>query len=340
MHQKISRMAMLVMLLAGSTLSLGEAIHAQVAGWRQITPASDNVPLARYDHALTGAGDTLVLFGGRASGALGDTWIYDVKANLWREVKASPSPEPRWGMATAYDAERKRVLLFGGQASGFFNDVWAFDLAAETWSKLDITGAQPETRYGTSAVIDPEADVLLISHGFTSEGRFDDTWALDLKTNTWQDVSQDISPSARPLKRCLHEAAFDVASRRMILYGGCSSGFGPCPQGDLWAFDPAAKTWAEIKGNGFIPTARSNPSLVNEGTGTLWLFGGKTAKGHDSELWSLDAKTGVWTLRITMDGPTARSSHDATWDALNKQLIVFGGSSDAGPLNDLWAFKP
>ena len=25
------------------------------------------------------------------------------------------------------------------------------------------------------------------------------------------------------------------------LITGCSSGFGPCPQGDLWAFDPAAR---------------------------------------------------------------------------------------------------
>ena len=83
-----------------------------------------------------------------------------------------------------------------------------------------------------------------ISHGFTFEGRFDDTWSLDPAAGVWTDLSP--APETRPLKRCLHEAVWDAARGRMLLYGGCSSGFGPCPQGDLWAFDPATRTWTEL----------------------------------------------------------------------------------------------
>jgi hypothetical protein len=323
--------------------SLPARSHAQQQqqaqkGWQQVKTA--DAPPARYDHVLISAGalNRLVLFGGRADKPLADTWIFDLDKNTWREVKASPAPEARFGMGADYDAARKRVLLFAGQQSGFFNDVWAFDVEAEKWSEIETSGSAPPARYGTSAVIDPKSDVLIISHGFAS-GRFDDTFALDLKTNTWKDVS----PATRPLKRCLHESVYDTVNGKMILFGGCSSGFGPCPQGDLWSFDPAGNTWSELKANGEMPSARSNPGLVFDPAGTLWLFGGKAADGNSDELWALDPKTGGWKQHNATEAgsaPSKRYSHDATWDSVGKQLIVFGGRGDTGPQNDLWIYKP
>jgi hypothetical protein len=269
---------------------------------------------------------------------LDDTWILDLDKNMWREVKASPTPDARFGMGADYDAARKRVLLFAGQQSGFFNDVWAFDVETEKWSKIETSGSPPPARYGTSAVVDPKSDTLIISHGFAA-GRFDDTFALDLKTNTWKDVS----PTTRPLKRCLHESVFDAVNGKMILFGGCSSGFGPCPQGDLWSFDPAAKMWSELKDNGAMPSPRSNPGMVIDPAGTLWLFGGKAGDGNSNELWALDSKTGDWQQHNIKDAgksPSKRYSHDAAWDSSGERLIVFGGRGDSGPLNDLWSYTP
>jgi hypothetical protein len=308
-----------------------------VKGWQELKASI--VPPARYDHALVFASDfnRLVLFGGRSANALNDTWVYDLSTNAWHSITSTPAPDARFGLGAAYDAVRQRVLIFGGQSSKFFNDVWAFDLKTEKWSKLNITGAEPQMRYGTSAVIDPTADRLIVSHGFTDQGRFDDTWSLDLKTNKWQDVS----PKDRPLKRCLHDAAFDVKNRKMILFGGCSSGFGPCPQGDLWSFDPTAKTWTEIKPIGAAPDPRSNYSMVyNSVDGRMLMYGGKTSKGVNNELWSLDS-TGKWTSISFSGGPPARSNHDGAWDSINKRLMVFGGQDAKGnALNDLWAYTP
>ena len=308
------------------------------SGWRRLDAA--NPPPARFDHTLTldTAANKLVLFGGRdGSKTLGDSWVFDLASNTWREVKASPSPEARFGHSAAYDPKSRRVLIFAGQASGFFNDVWAFDAAKETWQKLETKGTAPAQRYGSSAVVDTKTNQLIVTHGFAS-GRFDDTYALDLATNTWSAIAPK---DAVPLKRCLHEAVYDAKADRMILFGGCSSGFGPCPQGDLWSLDVSGKDWNEVSPKGVKPSPRSNPSLAGDDKGRMILFGGLTKDGPSAEVWSLDVTSGEWaSVTPSGDAPTARSSHDAVWSPATGTVIVFGGKGSGGALNDMWVLTP
>src|SRR5688572_27335565 len=165
-------------------------------------------PAARWDHTLSAdpATRSLLLFGGRdAAGApLGDSWVYAVEDGSWAPLEG-PAPPPRFGHAVAIDTEHRALYLFGGQADGetFFNDTWRFDLDARSWSEIPTGADRPSPRYGTSAVLDSEGN-LLVSHGFTFEGRFDDTWSLDLESGVWTDVSP--APETRPLTRGLHEA--------------------------------------------------------------------------------------------------------------------------------------
>jgi hypothetical protein len=296
-------------------------------------------PTARWDHTISADPVTgsLLLFGGRdAAGApLGDSWIYVVENDAWELLEGS-APPPRFGHAVAIDAEHRALYLFGGQADGetFFNDTWRFDLDARSWSEIPTGDDRPSPRYGTSAVLDGEGN-LLVSHGFTFEGRFDDTWSLDPESGIWMDVSA--APEARPLKRCLHEAVWDAGRRRMLLYGGCSSGFGPCPQGDLWAFDPATRTWTDLTPSG-SPAARSNPALVrDDASGVIRLIDGLTETRYTADLWTLDLAGEAPAWVETAQGslvPEQRASHDAT--GLDGQIYLFGGNSDAGPRADFW----
>lgn len=140
-------------------------------------------PAARWDHTLAADPVTggLLLFGGRdAAGApLGDSWAYAVADGAWALLEG-PAPSPRFGHAVAIDPGNRALYLFGGQADGatFFNDTWRLDLDTRSWSEIATGDDRPSPRYGTSAVLDDEGN-LLISHGFTFEGRFDDTWSLD-----------------------------------------------------------------------------------------------------------------------------------------------------------------
>jgi N-acetylneuraminic acid mutarotase len=296
-------------------------------------------PPARWDHTLSADSVTgnLLLFGGRddAGAPLGDTWVFTIEENAWTPVEG-PAPSPRFGHAIAVNPEGRALYLFGGQANGdtFFNDVWRFDLDSRSWEEVATSDTSPSPRYGTSAVLDGNGH-LLVSHGFTFEGRFDDTWSLDLATGTWSDISP--APGERPLKRCLHEAVWDAGQNRMLLYGGCSSGFGPCPQGDLWAFDPATRIWIDLT-PATSPAARSNPALVrDEADGAIWLIDGLTEAGYTADLWALDlmGDEPVWIETVQGSAaPEPRASHDAT--ALAGDIYLFGGYGNAGPLADFW----
>jgi hypothetical protein len=297
-------------------------------------------PGPRWDHTLAAddEGKHLLVFGGRdgAGNAYGDTWLYDLFNSEWRQIEG-PAPEPRFGQAVAVDRAARTLYLHGGEAgSTFYDDTWMFSFADEAWTRIE-TGASPvpNARYGHAAALDSNGH-LLITHGFTFEGRFDDTWSLDLAEGVWTELSPDAGQT-RPLPRCLFEAIWDGESGRFVLFGGCASGFGPCPLGDLWAFDVETRSWTELTpGNG--PAPRMNPALVLSEEGSrAWLIGGLTDGGLANDVWQLDLSDdgAVWESLAVGAGPSPRSSHDAT--VSNGRVYLFGGTSPNGTFADLWS---
>jgi hypothetical protein len=330
------------LLASAAALGLGTTrvarTQAAALAWQRLD--SDVAPPARWDHTLSGDSQTkqLILFGGRDAGgaAFGDTWRYDLVSHEWSAIEGD-SPSPRFGQAVAVDEKAGRLVLFGGQSdAGFFNDTWAFDFAAGAWEMLDAgDGTAPSPRYGLPGIIDA-AGRLIVSHGFTFEGRFNDTWAFEFEAATWTDISPE-GDGTRPLNRCLHEMAWDEAAGRALLFGGCSSGFGPCPQGDLWSLDTDGRAWTQLAPEA-APSARSNPALATDPRASRhYLFGGLAESGYTADLWSgsLDGDDFGWTpIETEGEAPSPRASHDLV--LTRGDLYLFGGTGDAGVTNDLW----
>ncbi|MCX6609999.1 MAG: hypothetical protein NTW74_04005 [Acidobacteria bacterium] len=282
--------------------------------WRyEQLPAAGQAPPARIDGTISYDRDSanLFLFGGQANDTLNDLWAYSLPNQTWTKLQPTGTlPPSRLGHTLLTDNKRRRLILFGGQASGFFSDVWAYDIAANNWSRLGINGAGPSNRYGHSAVLDEETNRMIISHGFTDSGRFDDTWAFDLNSNQWSNISPS---SNRPLRRCLHHAVLDPQSRQMYLYGGCASGFGPCPLGDLWAFDLRTNRWTEITG-GVQPAARQHYGIsFDTRRMQLILFGG-SGRGNLSDTWAFNPQSRTWN-QLNTSGPSARNRHQGAYAA-------------------------
>ncbi|CAN5704595.1 hypothetical protein BH09CHL1_BH09CHL1_18410 [soil metagenome] len=316
----------------GSSLDL-QAEAAETASWKQIT--GSNPPSPRWDHTLSADIDRerLIVTLGRddAGIALGDSFVADRATGDWQPIE-STAPGARFGHAVAVDRAGDTLYLFGGQnADAFFNDLWALNLESLSWELIDDGASGPTPRYGTSLVFD-EAGGLIVSHGFTFEGRLDDTWRFDTESLIWTDVSP--APETRPLRRCLHEAVWNASTSSMWLYGGCSSGYGPCPQGDLWEFRDGI--WASIEAPG--PTGRMNPALIyDRALDSLLLFGGQTEAGRANDLWLGNGDSLTWNQISTDFAPEARSSHDAVYSA--SAVYMFGGLTASGAANDLWRLK-
>ncbi|MBI3471973.1 MAG: hypothetical protein HY013_11515 [Candidatus Solibacter usitatus] len=278
----------------------------------------------------------LWMFGGLDNGPRNDLWVYSIQRQEWSEVTPSGTKPPaRFGHTMILDPARRRLVVFGGQAGGFFSDTWAYNLERNSWSQLAPDNAGPSRRYAHSGVYDAPRDRMIVSHGFTGAGRFDDTWAFDLAGERWTDISPS---SGRPLRRCLHHAVVDPANNQMLLYGGCASGFGPCPLGDLWSFDLLTHRWSERSG-GNQPAPRQHYGMAFDSRRSrLVLFGGGGDRGDLNDTWEYD--NGWSQIAPEGDTPSPRSRHQAAYAPDLGVLFFFGGRSLAGSGNELFALVP
>jgi hypothetical protein len=312
---------------------------APALSWRRLSPAGLQPP-PRRDHSLVAEGDRLFLFGGRNEGGdLADLWSYNIAAGEWTEL-APTGPAPRHGHNAVWDATNGRMLLFGGQAAGFFNDLWAFDPEGGVWSELPGSGQGPAARYGAGGAFDP-AGRFIITHGFTGEGRFDDTWQYDVVAGAWSDISPpedeesevQAPTAARPIERCLMRAVWDTLRNRILMYGGQTTAT-PFLD-DLWALSHDG--WNELAREP-RPSARTFYAMIFDGAATnVVLFGGNTADGPVNDLWFLNAQNEFWTrMEPTGEPPSARSGHDAVWLPDTASVVIFGGNDGSADLNDMW----
>ena len=296
--------------------------------WSQANP-SGATPSPRIDApiAYDPVGRQILMFAGQdASGDLNDVWAYSVDRQQWTRLNPTGlSPNPRHGHTVTFDPVRRRIIMIAGQGASFFGDAWAYDIQANLWTQLSANSSGPSPRYGHSAIYDAKRDRIVISHGFTSEqGRFDDTWAFDLASNAWRDISP---AGTRPLRRCLHHAVYVPQNDQMLLYGGCSSGFGPCPQGDLWSFDLGNNQWKEITSNP-RPAPRQRYGMVfDDNRRQLVLFGGLGGPPLN-DTWEYDPVSVAWT-QVTPGGsaPAPRYRVEAAFASDLGTAFFFGGQT-------------
>ncbi len=292
--------------------------------WQQINPTGPT-PSSRTNHALiaNAAGDKVYLHGGQSGGAtLADFWVYDVASQQWNQINTGgPAPSARLGHNGVYDATNNRVIVFGGQDVGFYSDVWAYDVAANQWQQLQPDNAGPLTRYGAGGTYDPATNTLYISHGFTANGRFNDTWAFDLNDDSWTDVSGN---GTRPEQRCLLRTGFDPGTGRMVLFGGQSNSAGYL--GDMWSYHVNSRTWTQVSGG---PPSRNFYAAANRYAANQWfVFGGNVSGNAGNDLWVFSFDTNQWTqVPATSATPPGMISHDMVWLSGPDRLLVFGGGS-------------
>jgi N-acetylneuraminic acid mutarotase len=321
-------------LLVGPALVLAalpaSAGAAPTASWTELDTGRGG-PGARADSALAATGSrTAYLHGGERGGSpLGDLWRLDVRTKRWTRLRpAGRVPAARFGHDLVA-ADGGTLLLFGGQSGDdFFGDVWRYDPRRNTWSQIEAGGPAP--RYGAGVAYDRAGRRLLVTHGFTNDGRFDDTWGLA------DGAFAELSPATgtRPLRRCLFGAAFHGGG--LFVFGGQSD---PEPfRDDLWRFDVAAGTWAEI-----APRRRPSPRNVygSARLGSTWLIhGGFTRRGATADLWSIELDRPDSFARIRVRGTAPRARGNEAMAALGAdRALVYGGSTLEADLGDVWVVR-
>ncbi|MFN0086004.1 MAG: kelch repeat-containing protein [Blastocatellia bacterium] len=254
----------------------------------------------------------------------------------WRQITPATGqkPEARRNGVAIYDPTEKRVILFGGSGeSGSLNDAWAFSLASRTWIKLATTGPAPPPRFSFDAVYDPVGHQMVIYAG-QGAGFFNDTWALDLATHEWKDISP-ASNSARPKARYGSTAIFDPVTRSLVQFAGFTSESGRFQ--DTQSFSLAGRAWADWTPAGDKPQVRCLLSSAFDRVNRRMIIYGGQRNGPLDDLWSFDLAQRRWSNLTSSQRPSGRWYTSSFIDR-DGRFLIFGGFTSAGNSNELWAF--
>lgn len=323
--------------------------------------------------------DRMVFFGGNdevpvncANGATNfrdDTWEYNRTCKAFKEIATSDGPNRRGRNNATSDGEKLYVgygRFRNGNEGNYMlrRDVWAFDYATDTWTEL-ASGNGPSAR-SNSAWVHLDGKLWMFGGNTSNNGlNFTpqaDLWAFDLTSNTWEEITF----TGGPRSRLFHSMATD--GTMIYVYGGGDENafLGPFLD-DLWAFDPQSGEWTEMLHDGnpgpAVPEDRFWANLEYDSTDdSLVLFGGhdNTSLGNTNQVYRYSLPEGRWWREQegdTPDQPSAgfcdfpadfvavdasspeRRNAGASAMTHDDQMLIFGGKTDCGLINDVWSYS-
>ncbi|SOV15713.1 kelch protein, putative [Plasmodium gaboni] len=159
--------------------------------WRPIKQI-DRIPEPRYAHSLIfsvyGNAKLVFLFGGNKKGynaALGDTWIFNINTNRWKEITNSSGSKPcaRWGHSSQL-FDNEWMIIYGGITNGWIDnyalsDMYALNIFTFSWFEVDISTSKNFDRgyYGSLCFL-PYKKSLFVFGGTDNSDDYSDVFSM------------------------------------------------------------------------------------------------------------------------------------------------------------------
>ena len=245
--------------------------------WKRIISPQPRPP-PRCSHSTVYYNNALYIFGGELATAQNylhykDIWKFDIKTNLWTEIKPRNKGGPTARSGHRAIVWRHYMLIFGGffeavrEAPRWFNDLNIYDFSTNSWiecSYSKLASIPPERSACNFGIFTGGTDVAYVSGGYSklknpapgskAEGRVHtDYWALHLKglesgkPPSWERISRKGEyPSQRSGTACT------IWKNKMLVFGGVDDEETENHRvksvffDDLFAFDMERKRWFRL----------------------------------------------------------------------------------------------
>lgn len=319
--------------LNGSTITESELITPGLE--RDFAPSSTPInQTGRIDMmmAYDSESDVTVIFGGidyeNPSTLVVQTWAYDLNTDSYFNMSPALTPSARVAAGMVYDSQNDMTILFGGLLSltsqMASDSTWTYDYNTNNWTDVSPAFA-PSPRLGSYMAYDSESDRVILFGGVSlspSSMVYNDTWAYDLDSNTWEEMSPSFAPDARYGA----SITYDTESDRVLIFGGnldattTSNTFF-----DTWAYDYNTDRWIELSPV-IHPSDRYTGKMVfdSESNKTV-LFGGYPFASSKDNTWLFDYDDNNWTQANPTPHPNGRFRHQIVYDSESDSVIMFGG---------------
>jgi len=267
------------------------------------------------------------------------------------------TPPLRGGHSAVYDSTTNTMIVYGGFDGEFNmpanpllqtnanNNGGAF---AGAWTELFPNSyPNPPARYWHSAVYDETKNRMIIFGGCADAEcliSLNDTWVLSNANGTGATASwTQLTPMGNlPSARDLHNAVYDSANNRMIVFSGESSN-GSTVYSDVWVLTNAnglggTPSWTQLSPTGTPDAIDGNTAVYDPASNKMIVFGGGDFL---NSVWTLSNANGlggtpVWTKLIangTAGSPVGRWIAQAIYDSTNNRMTIYGGNIDGGITN-------
>jgi hypothetical protein len=243
----------------------------------------------------------------------------------------SGSPGPLTDVALVYDSKARQVVLLGGTSGegdwNFNKEVWVTDPDGERWRRVGTHNLDIDC-----AAYDPVADRIIAFVGWRYDAAstnpnfpidfVSETWAYDLNTNTWDQIESPRGPRAGNVGTRM---AYDVESRKMILFGGIDLETFELI-GETWVLDYASRTWTRMDPWGDVPTGRNFMGLTyHRGIDRVLMIGATDPDFNaTNDLYAYDYNANRWA-RIPSDGPVRDYVSLANLGGARERILLYGG---------------
>ena len=266
----------------------------------------------------------------------------------WVQLQsAGEAPSARCYQSMVYDSRSSKVIVLGGfDGTSWLKETWAYDPAGNMWANL----TPPEPSEDSEESEESAEPMEMPSSGGEIPMAYDlgtgmvmaydgGIWSYDPAGSTWTELDPegDLPPSR--LGTCM---VYDSSSGKVIIFGGTD--MATCFN-DMWAYDPAANTWTELKPVGeVVPPGRSSACMVYDAAGgQLILFGGMDVQfACFNDTWAYDLAANTWTsVNPAGEVPSARNGACMIYDTADGKAILFGGlDAEFACSNDTWEYDP
>jgi hypothetical protein len=201
------------------------------------------------------------------------------------------------------------------------------------WTKLPVPASeQPFARAFGAIAFDPVGGAGAVYGGRSLGGvTLSDTWVNDGDfPGYWSNFTDTVIGTPPPLTNA--SLVYDRADGYFVMFGGrLANG---SVSGATWEL-LGLRHWVDVSAYQLrSPPPQAGAGMAyNEAEGTTVLLNGV----GNATTWTFHA--GNWSLAPSAASPVARSGEVLLYDPLDRAVLLFGGRSATGPLNDTWEFS-
>ena len=270
----------------------------------------------------------IIMYGGESNQRFSfeETWSFNAATNVWSDLMPETHPVNTGGETAAYDSESDVIIFYfstrlsSTAPSGLvrLGQTWSYEVASNTWTNLDPEPT-PFGLMGARMAYDSESDRVILFGGadfttFPGSPYFDETWAYDYNTNTWEQMQ----PEQAPLSRSYFGFSYDASADRALAFGGKVHDDDQDRRGEMWEYDYNSDSWSRIDYSGDVLDDH-HPYMVYDLNSNLSYYYVNKA------FWSFDYDTRAWIQIDQIPESRRRFFLSMAFDSGTGNLVIFGG---------------